>query len=156
MSGWWKGLVVPAALVIVAEGAMRIYGSTSMSLAAPSDVLAALVRALLDGSILVATLKISRRIKEVLHGDVDEFTTAPVLPHSVLRAAERQAPVRTYHRAAAREGQVYKTIRQGRSAGRGDGGDGHRPGAFQQLGLRLSLLPQDVKNSASIGRLFVA
>ena len=56
MSGWWRGLVVPAALVVAAEGAMRIYGSTSMSLAAPSDVLAALVRALLDGSILVATL----------------------------------------------------------------------------------------------------
>ncbi|SMH36197.1 ABC transporter permease [Mesorhizobium australicum] len=56
MSGqWWKGLVVPAALIVLAELAMRVYGSTSMSLAAPSDILAALVRALADGSILVAT-----------------------------------------------------------------------------------------------------
>jgi len=56
MSGqWWKGLIVPAALIVLAELAMRVYGSTSMSLAAPSDILAALVRALADGSILVAT-----------------------------------------------------------------------------------------------------
>ncbi|MCR5857950.1 ABC transporter permease [Mesorhizobium sp. J428] len=52
---WWKGLVVPAVLIVLAELAMRVYGSTSMSLAAPSDILAALVRALADGSILVAT-----------------------------------------------------------------------------------------------------
>lgn len=52
---WWKGLVVPAALVIAAELAMRVYGSTSMSLAAPSEVAAALGRALADGSMLVAT-----------------------------------------------------------------------------------------------------
>ncbi len=52
---WWKGLVVPAVLIVLAELAMRVYGSTSMSLAAPSDILAALVRALADGSILIAT-----------------------------------------------------------------------------------------------------
>lgn len=52
---WWKGLVVPAVLIVVAELAMRVYGSTSMSLAAPSDILAALVLALADGSILIAT-----------------------------------------------------------------------------------------------------
>lgn len=52
---WWKGLVVPAVLIVLAELAMRVYGSTSMSLAAPSDILAALARALADGSILVAT-----------------------------------------------------------------------------------------------------
>lgn len=56
MSGaLWKGLVIPAVLLVLAELAMRIWGSTSMSLAAPSDVVAALVRALTDGSILVAT-----------------------------------------------------------------------------------------------------
>lgn len=52
---WWKGLVVPAVLIVLAELAMRVYGSTSMSLAAPSDILAALARALADGSILIAT-----------------------------------------------------------------------------------------------------
>ncbi len=53
--GWWKGLIVPAALLLAAEAAMRAYGSTSMSLAAPSDVLVALARIIFDGSILVAT-----------------------------------------------------------------------------------------------------
>lgn len=51
----WKGLVIPAILLIAAEAAMRLNGSTSMSLAAPSDVFAALARVLFDGSILVAT-----------------------------------------------------------------------------------------------------
>lgn len=55
MSGGWKGLVVPAVLIVAAELAMRVYGSTSMSLAAPSDIIAALGRALADGSMLVAT-----------------------------------------------------------------------------------------------------
>lgn len=55
MSDGWKGLVVPAALIAAAELAMRVYGSTSMSLAAPSDIIAALGRALADGSMLVAT-----------------------------------------------------------------------------------------------------
>lgn len=56
MSGvWWKGLVAPAALILAAEIAMRAYGSVSMSLAAPSDILLALLRILADGSLLAAT-----------------------------------------------------------------------------------------------------
>ncbi len=53
--GSWKGLVVPIVLVAAAEVAMRVNGSTSLSLAAPSDVAAALARALSDGSMLAAT-----------------------------------------------------------------------------------------------------
>lgn len=53
--GWWRGLVVPAILLLTAEAAMRIFGSTSMSLAAPSDVLVALLKAFADRSILIAT-----------------------------------------------------------------------------------------------------
>lgn len=53
--GWWKGLVVPAALVVAAEIALRSYGSVSMSLAAPSDIAVALVKGLANGSILAAT-----------------------------------------------------------------------------------------------------
>jgi ABC-type nitrate/sulfonate/bicarbonate transport system permease component len=53
--GWWKGWVVPATLILAAEAAMRVFGSTSMSLAAPSDVFVAFGRILVDGSILVAT-----------------------------------------------------------------------------------------------------
>ncbi|NLS01265.1 ABC transporter permease [Rhizobium sp. P38BS-XIX] len=53
--GWWKGLIVPAALVAVCEAAMRIWGSTSMSLAAPSDILLALIQSIVDASILIAT-----------------------------------------------------------------------------------------------------
>lgn len=53
--GWWKGLVVPVALIAAAELAMRVGGSSSMSLAAPSDIAAAMARALLDGSMLAAT-----------------------------------------------------------------------------------------------------
>lgn len=52
---WWRGLVVPAALIATAETAMRVRGSTSMSLAPPSDIVAALARALADGSMLAAT-----------------------------------------------------------------------------------------------------
>ena len=52
---WWKGLVIPAVLIAAAEIAMRLSNTTSMSLAAPSDILAALVRVLLDGSMLAAT-----------------------------------------------------------------------------------------------------
>ncbi|WP_342363879.1 ABC transporter permease [Terrarubrum flagellatum] len=54
-SGWWKGLVVPAALILAAEIAMRVFGSSSMSLAAPSDILAAFARIVVDGSMLAAT-----------------------------------------------------------------------------------------------------
>lgn len=52
---WWKPLVLPAGLIAAAEIAMRVHGTTSMSLAAPSEVLIALGRGLLDGSILGAT-----------------------------------------------------------------------------------------------------
>ncbi len=52
---WWKGLVAPIVVIAAAEFAMRINGSTSMSLAAPSDIAAALGSALLDGSMLAAT-----------------------------------------------------------------------------------------------------
>ena len=53
--GWWKGLVVPAVLVIAWEVAIRLSETTSMSLAPPSEVIAALARVLFDGSILSAT-----------------------------------------------------------------------------------------------------
>lgn len=53
--GWWKGLVLPAVLLVLAEIAMRVSGSVSLSLAAPSDIIAAFGRILLDGSLLVAT-----------------------------------------------------------------------------------------------------
>lgn len=52
---WWKPLVLPAGLLAAAEIAMRVHGTTSMSLAAPSEVLVALGRGLLDGSIVGAT-----------------------------------------------------------------------------------------------------
>nr|WP_230980340.1 ABC transporter permease [Oryzicola mucosus] len=48
-------MVVPAALIVLAELAMRIYGSTSMSLAAPSDIVAAFFAIMFDGSLLLAT-----------------------------------------------------------------------------------------------------
>ncbi|TWB09276.1 NitT/TauT family transport system permease protein [Rhizobium sp. ERR 1071] len=51
----WKGFVVPGALLIAAEIAMRTRESDSLSLAAPSDIAAALVRILVDGSLLAAT-----------------------------------------------------------------------------------------------------
>ncbi len=54
-SGWWKGLVAPAALIAAAEIAMRVWGSASMSLAAPSDIAVALAKGLADGSVLHAT-----------------------------------------------------------------------------------------------------
>jgi ABC-type nitrate/sulfonate/bicarbonate transport system permease component len=51
----WKGVVVPAALVVGAEIGMRVYGSSSMSLAAPSDILSRLLQSLLDGSVILAS-----------------------------------------------------------------------------------------------------
>ncbi len=51
----WKGFVVPGALLIAAEIGMRTRESDSLSLAAPSDIAAALVRILVDGSLLAAT-----------------------------------------------------------------------------------------------------
>ena len=54
-NGWWKGLIVPVVLLIVAEIAMSASGSDSLTLAAPSDVLAAFGRIIMDGSLLAAT-----------------------------------------------------------------------------------------------------
>ena len=54
-AGWWKGLLVPMALLLLGEAAMRIWGSTSLSLAAPSDVVLALWRGIADASLLLAT-----------------------------------------------------------------------------------------------------
>ena len=54
-AGWWKGLLVPMALLLLGEAAMRIWGSTSLSLAAPSDVALALWRGIADASLLLAT-----------------------------------------------------------------------------------------------------
>ncbi|OJY68535.1 ABC transporter permease subunit [Rhizobium sp. WW_1] len=54
-SGWWKGLVVPVIVILLAEVAMRVEGSTSLSLAAPSDIAVALLRSIADTSLLAAT-----------------------------------------------------------------------------------------------------
>lgn len=50
----WRALALPAALLVVAEIAARV-GGPSDSVAPPSEVVAALVAALADGSLLVAT-----------------------------------------------------------------------------------------------------
>lgn len=50
-----KGLLAPAVALILAEGAARLFGIQSDSLAAPSEVAVALWRALADGSLLVST-----------------------------------------------------------------------------------------------------
>lgn len=50
-----KGLVVPVALLLAAEGALRLSGLQSDAVAPPSAILAALFGALGDGSIAVAT-----------------------------------------------------------------------------------------------------
>lgn len=50
-----KGLVVPAALLLAAEAALRATGLRSDALAPPSAVLLALLGALRDGSMLAAT-----------------------------------------------------------------------------------------------------
>ena len=55
MSGFAKGLVVPAALLLGAEGALRLSGVQSDAVAPPSAVLEALLGALRDGSMMVAT-----------------------------------------------------------------------------------------------------
>lgn len=50
-----RGLVVPVALVLIAELAWVVSGTTSDSLAAPSAILLRMLGALADGSMLVAT-----------------------------------------------------------------------------------------------------
>lgn len=53
----WRGLALPAALVLAAEVAMRARTTPSDSLAAPSAVILALGRAMRDGSLWLATLQ---------------------------------------------------------------------------------------------------
>jgi ABC-type nitrate/sulfonate/bicarbonate transport system permease component len=55
MSGALKALAVPAVLLVAAEVAVRLSGTTSQAIAAPTAVAAALAEAFADGSILVAT-----------------------------------------------------------------------------------------------------
>ncbi|HWK67834.1 MAG TPA: ABC transporter permease subunit [Rhizobiaceae bacterium] len=50
-----KALVLPAALLVAAEAAVRISGTTSQAIAAPTAVAVALAEALADGSMLTAT-----------------------------------------------------------------------------------------------------
>lgn len=55
MSRLLKALVIPALLLVAAEIAVRASGTASLAVAAPSQVAVALVEALGDGSMLVAT-----------------------------------------------------------------------------------------------------
>lgn len=50
-----KALVLPVALLVAAEVAVRVSGTTSQAVAAPSAVAVALAEALADGSMLLAT-----------------------------------------------------------------------------------------------------
>jgi len=52
----WRGLVIPIGFVIAAELAARATGWESTMLAAPSDIVAAFWTALVDGTVLHATL----------------------------------------------------------------------------------------------------
>lgn len=54
-AAWLKALVLPAALLVAAEIAVRVSGTTSQAVAAPSQVVVALIGALADGSMLAAT-----------------------------------------------------------------------------------------------------
>lgn len=53
--GFPKGLVVPVALILLAEAAWHLTGFVSDSIAPPSRVVVALVQGLLNGQILIAT-----------------------------------------------------------------------------------------------------
>ncbi|HUG23478.1 ABC transporter permease [Piscinibacter sp.] len=53
----WRGLVLPLALLALAEAAMRINGTASDALARPSDVMLALWEAFADGTVLTASLE---------------------------------------------------------------------------------------------------
>ncbi len=53
----WRGILVPAALLVLAEVGFRASVGSSDSLAAPSRVVGGLIAALTDGSILVGTLR---------------------------------------------------------------------------------------------------
>ena len=53
-SGWrgWRGSVLPLALLVLAEAAMRVHPAESDALARPTEVLKALAQACADGSVL--------------------------------------------------------------------------------------------------------
>jgi len=53
----WRGLVLPLALLALAEAAMHIDGTASDALARPSDVMLALWEAFADGTVLTASLE---------------------------------------------------------------------------------------------------
>lgn len=53
----WQGIVVPVVLLVLAEAAFRATVGSSDSLAPPSRVLAALIGAVTDGSLLIGTAK---------------------------------------------------------------------------------------------------
>lgn len=55
MSAALRALALPAVLLVAAEAAVRLSGTTSQAIAAPTAVAAALVEAFADGSILLAT-----------------------------------------------------------------------------------------------------
>ncbi len=55
MKAGLKALALPAVLLVAAELAVRMSGTTSQAVAAPTAVAAALAEALVDGSMLVAT-----------------------------------------------------------------------------------------------------
>ncbi|MGI6854701.1 ABC transporter permease [Mesorhizobium sp. 1B3] len=55
MKAGLKALVLPVALLVAAEAAVRISGTTSQAIAAPTAVAVALAEALMDGSLLAAT-----------------------------------------------------------------------------------------------------
>lgn len=52
-----RGLVVPAALIVLAEAAMRIGDVQTTSFAAPSDIVVAGAKALADGTLLMRTFE---------------------------------------------------------------------------------------------------
>ena len=51
----WQGFILPAGLVLTAEACARIFGISSDSLAAPSQILKAAWMLLADGSLFVMT-----------------------------------------------------------------------------------------------------
>ncbi|HWB51847.1 MAG TPA: hypothetical protein VG651_22255, partial [Stellaceae bacterium] len=55
MSRTAKALAIPAALLVAAEIAVRLSGTTSLAVAPPSSVVMALLAALGDGTMLAAT-----------------------------------------------------------------------------------------------------
>jgi sulfonate transport system permease protein len=52
-----KGLILPVAIILVAEAAFRIYGAGSDALAAPSAIVMALGRSVMDGTLWSASVE---------------------------------------------------------------------------------------------------